>query len=42
MKHQSNQEIKEQYRKRYQENPELHIKNKKIKYHKCQEKKKKL
>ena len=40
MKYQLNPEINEQYKKRYLENPELHKKIKKIRYHKCQEKKK--
>ena len=38
MKYQSNPEIKEQYKKRYQENPEVH--KKKFRYPKCQEKNK--
>ena len=40
MKYQSNPEIKERCKKRYQENSEIHKINKNIRYHKCQEEKK--
>ena len=40
MKYQPNPEIKEQHKKNQQENIELHKKNKKIRYQKCQAKEK--